>query len=86
MTAIEQDEHVQKKGFIAIGYRIGCDQGDPTFFETFKHMPILTEALPFRTVAVHFCYEHSQLRPLALLIQNAINAVDRLRFRVHFGK
>ena len=85
MNAIQDDERAQEKGIIVIGYHIGSTKVDAKFLEVMKHIRILTDAIPIRTAAVHLCYDNPHLRPVVLLIQNALNKDHRLRFRAHYG-
>ena len=82
---LEGDELAQKRGIVIVDYCVGFRKVDPKLLDTFRNIGMLTEALPVRTVAVHFCYDISQIRPLALFIQNALALDFRLRFRTHYG-
>ena len=84
MNALE-DEEVQKKGFVIVGYYVGSQGTDRHFREVMKHGRMLQDALPHRTPGVHFCFDDPRLRPLALFVQNVMSKDYRLRFRIHYG-
>ena len=86
MKALESDESAQIKGFIKINYHVGCRKIDPKFFDAYRHRRMHSDALPHRVVAAHFCYDVSELQPMALFMQNIISKDHRLRFRTHYGE
>ena len=85
MNAIEEDESVQKKGFVIVSYHVGVEKSDPQAVDLFKNIGIIHDALPYRIGGLHFCYDIPNLRPLASFIQSAISREHRLRFRAHYG-
>ena len=84
MKALE-DEQVQKKGVVIVGYNVGRYKADRNFLDVMNNGVILQNGLPQRTVGFHFCYDLAQLRPIALFVQHIVVKDLRLRFRAHFG-
>ena len=85
MLAAENDENHQQKGIVAVLYNVGCRTMNPKLLDVLKHIRIIVDAIPMRVVAVHFCYDIPNMRPMALLMQNIMIGDHRLRFRSHYG-
>ena len=85
MGALEEDEDIQKRGFVVVSYHIGLRKVDEKILDSFRNLPILNDALPARFGAAHFCYDAPEFRPIVLFVQNAIARDQRLRFRAHSG-
>ena len=85
MKMLDSDEQAQKKGIVIIDYWVGIRTIPPSVREAFSNVHIVTESLPVRLVAVHFCYDIAQLRPMMLFIQTALSKDLRLRYRAHYG-
>ena len=85
METISRDEEAQKKGFVCILDWVGCRHVHSTILDCFRKMRIIMDALPVRLVAMHSCYDISQLRPMMFFIQNTVGRAIRLRFRAHYG-
>ena len=85
MKALSDDEQAQKKGVVTIDYWVGCRKVDPNVLDVFRNVHHMAEAFPLRVVAVHFCYDISQIRPIVILVQNVLMKDFRLRFRTHYG-
>ena len=85
MVALEEDEDAQIKGFVNITYFVGWRTADPNFMECLQHVHILNDAVPFRFVGMHFCYDLPKLRPVVLFAQRVVGVNNRVRFRAHYG-
>jgi len=44
-----------------------------------------SSSLPYRNVAIHFCYNNPAMRPALRLLQLVAGRDNRIRFRTHFG-
>ena len=86
VSAVEDDEDVQKRGFINISYHVRSKTMDPPAIGILRNLHLMADALPIRLAGVHYCYDNPQLRPIALLIQHALGKDSRLRFRAHYGR
>ena len=84
MNALLDDEDAQKTGFVTISHNVGCTIGD-LFPEGSKHLHMMVEGVPIRSVGLHFCYDSPQLRPFVLFLQHCFNMDVRIRFRAHYG-
>lgn len=85
MAALE-DENTQKKGIVNVIYNVDCTSINLRMDkETFSAGSAFVEALPFRIVAMHFCYNNERLLPIMSFIQLAVGQQNRIRFRAHFG-
>jgi hypothetical protein len=85
MAALE-DEDTQRKGMVSILYNIELVTPEPEYPELLKNAHMINDAVPFRNVAVHYCYDSASLRPAMTLYQLVVNGNIRLRFRAHYGK
>jgi hypothetical protein len=83
MTALDEDREAQIKGTVIIGYFHGLTADHTDFF---SNSCFALTKLPFRTVAVHLCYDSPILHPAMSLIQEMTCRQIRIRFRHHFGK
>jgi hypothetical protein len=82
-----RDEEAQTKGVVIVNYFIDLDARTQAWdSELFLHVRKLTDALPMRCSAHHFCFDNPKLRPVMGWIQMIIKTHGRLRFRTHFGK
>ena len=82
----EEDENFQKKGVVAIYYVHSTGDSPKLDSEFVSHNRRISECLPLRAVAFHFCYDDSRLRPAMTMVQLFIGPRGRIRFRPHFGK
>lgn len=85
MAALE-DEDNQRKGFVAVLYNLHLDKVDDRYRELLTNASKINAGLPFRVVAVHYCYSNASLRPALALFKLTCSYNLRLRFRAHFGK
>jgi hypothetical protein len=82
-----RDEEAQKKGVVVVNYFLQLDARTQAWdTELFRHSRKLTDAMPMRGSAHHFCFDDPKLRPVMGWIQMLIKTHGRLRFRTHFGK
>jgi hypothetical protein len=82
-----RDEEAQKKGVVIVYYFLDLDDGTQVWdTELFLHSRKLTDAIPMRGSAHHFCFNNPKLRPVMGWIQMLIKTHGRVRFRAHFGK
>lgn len=82
-----RDEEAQKKGVVVVNYFIDLDARTQAWdSELFLYVRKLTDALPIRGSAHHFCFDNPKLRPVMGWIQMVIKTHGRVRFRTHFGK
>jgi hypothetical protein len=85
MAALE-DEDTQRKGMVSVLYNIELGKAEPDYPELLKNSHMINDALPFRNVAVHYCYDSASLRPAMTLYQLVVSGNIRLRFRAHYGE
>jgi hypothetical protein len=83
MTALDEDSEAQINGTVVIAYIHGLTADHTELFS--NGVSELTK-LPYRRVALHFCYDSPTLRPVMLLIQSLLDRKARLHFRHHYGK
>jgi hypothetical protein len=82
-----RDEEAQKKGVVIVNYFLDLDARTQAWdTELFRHSRKLTDAMPMRGSAHHFCFDNPKLRPVMGWIQMLILTHGRVRFRTHFGK
>ena len=88
MDMLQDDEDAQRKGVVKVFYNVGMGGTSPTMDTDlmFKGAPVLFEAMPFRMVAMHYCYDDPRIRPAMSLLHHVIGRSGRVRFRAHFGK
>jgi hypothetical protein len=85
MAALE-DEDTQRKGIVSVLYNIELAKPEPEYPDLLKNSHMINDAVPFRNVAVHYCYDSASLRPAMTLYQLVVSGNIRLRFRAHYGK
>ena len=84
MSSALQHEQVQKDGIVGIVYNIDATKPNASFMEATTKAHLFW-SLPFRHVAVHYCYNNPFMKHVMALFQLGLDAPDRLRFRSHFG-
>ena len=87
MSAAE-DEDVQKKGLVLLGYNIDSIAAFQT--EAVKgvilNQQYITKAVPLRFSVFHYLYNSPALRVAMSLTLTLLGRELRLRFRDHFGE
>jgi hypothetical protein len=82
-----RDEEAQKNGVVVVNFFLDLDAGSQAWdTELFQHSRKLTDAMPMRVSAHHFCFDNPKIRPVMGWIQMLIKTQGRVRFRAHFGK
>ena len=84
MTMV-QDEEIQKKGCVMVGYEIGRTVAQGQYFNDIIASIPVCSSLPLRVAAFHFCYDNSTVRAFLLLFRRVAGSKMRVRFRDHFG-
>ena len=79
------DEEAQKKGVVLVFYNVGLCAPEKDYSELMRHMHMVSEALPYRAAANHYCYDDVRIRAAMALLQLILGKNHRLRFRSHFG-
>lgn len=85
MCALE-DEEAQKKGIVNVYYNVDLEAPEPLYFELIRHVKMLDDSIPYRTISLHYCYNNAAIRPALELFQLIAGKKNRIRFRTHFGK
>ena len=88
MSALEEDEKMQRNGIVDILYNAGARNLNPNYkhdTDVILKSHNLWISLPFRFVGVHFCYDGRQSPVVMGLLQMALGMSNRVRFRAHHG-
>jgi hypothetical protein len=80
MAAVE-DEDAQRKGVVAVMYNLRIFKT-----EGVKKVYTVTDSLPMRHAAVHYCFDSPSLQPAMSVFKLLASGNVRMRFRSHFGK
>ena len=86
--AVAEDEMVQTKGAIVIGFNVDADsvfQKD-VVKGTIVNQHVIRDGIPVRWGVYHFLYDSPIVKVAMTLIQSLLGREMRLRFRDHFGK
>jgi hypothetical protein len=78
--AVLEDEESQKRGICVIAYNVGNPTVDRT--QVWRNGRLLG-SLPYRCVALHYCYDNPKIR--LLLNLTMFDTHTRTRFRHHYG-
>jgi hypothetical protein len=81
-----EDEEAQKNGLVCVYYSIDLHSVEPLYLDLIRRIRILNDSLPYRNVAIHYCYNNPTIRPAMHLLQLVAGKENRVRFRTHFGK
>lgn len=86
LAILEEDEEVQKAGVIEVFFANGAfdNKAKITDYSTKGTASLLS--LPIRLAGMHFCYSNPAPQPIIRILQMAFGAVNRLRFRAHYGR
>eukprot|EP00529_Nitzschia_sp_RCC80_P022304 CAMPEP_0113451484 /NCGR_PEP_ID=MMETSP0014_2-20120614/6361_1 /TAXON_ID=2857 /ORGANISM="Nitzschia sp." /LENGTH=478 /DNA_ID=CAMNT_0000342839 /DNA_START=182 /DNA_END=1618 /DNA_ORIENTATION=- /assembly_acc=CAM_ASM_000159 len=84
MCAME-DERAQRTGLVNIFWVIDVGVTENLYFDLIRHVSIIEESLPYRSVGNHYCYNNPSMRPALNLLQLVAGKDNRVRFRVHRG-
>ena len=93
MKLLESDVTTQRRGIIHIQYEVssivkGFDVHNEDEFtmppELYMYGPQLYNSLPYRVVALHYCYDKVGLQP-AMALLRMVGSNLRCRFREHYG-
>ena len=79
---MERYEDLQKKGMVYVFYNYTNLLRDLSYM---KDVYKLERSLPWRVIAVHYCYLSEELRPFVSGLHAFFNPRDRFRFRQHLG-
>ena len=81
-----QDEEMQQNGVVALFYNVGFGVTPHIDKDLFFSSPRISNSLPLRFVARHYCYDNMKLKPVLSLLRVNIETNGRVRFRAHFGE
>ena len=85
-----EDVQTQVNGGIAIVFSAGTSLRKPTDISSMMQLSRILKATPLYWAGNHFCYEDNSAPRLAMnsiqLVQLAMDAASRIRFRIHKGK
>ena len=81
-----EDEETQKRGIIIIDYNliVGINKKEWNTV-LFRRSSRLVEALPWKVVAYHFCYDDQRLLAVVSWLQ-LLHKLPECRFRLHYGE
>jgi hypothetical protein len=80
-----ENENTQKKGIVTVFYNVDTTAAESLYLDLVRRMRVVDDSLPYRNVAVHYCYNNPGMRPALNLLQLVAGKDNRLRFRTHFG-
>jgi hypothetical protein len=83
MKSVEDDEEVQKRGFVGCMYCVGGGIGIGS--ELVRKAAKLRKVLPVRFDSFHLCSNDPRLVPVFSLGTMIMGARTRMRFRAHYG-
>lgn len=86
LAAVEEDEDIQKQGFVEIFFANGALGKQRQISEHMTKGFGGLLSLPIRFAGIHFCYDNPVFKPVVQLAQMAFGAGNRLRFRAHYGE
>ena len=85
MLAVK-DIEAQMKGFVSIFYNMDLGEYEAEYMEAMKRVKkMLTESLPYRNVAVHYCLNDPGMMRALAVFKMFTGKNHRVRFRTHFG-
>jgi hypothetical protein len=83
MRGVEDDEEAQKRGVVGCVY---CVDGDLDINpQMVRKTANLRNALPFRFISAHVCYNNPRMLPFFSLAMVVMGTYNRMRFRAHYG-
>lgn len=88
MAGLQDDEHAQQKGLVAIAYCAGIEHDRlpvARFDFGSELLRALLEGIPCKVRGCHFCYDDASIQPLLAVMQIAVGSDIRLRARTHYG-
>jgi hypothetical protein len=83
MTALE-DPETQKAGLVLVGYNMGEKRAMDR--QAVWAIQRLRKVLPMRVVGMHYCYDDFKFRPMMTVAMLVMGAMNRVRFRAHYGE
>lgn len=84
--ANSEEEEIQKKGIVIIGYSVGNNPvpaSKPR--QTVWGMAKVLSSIPVRVPGLHCCYDSSVVAAVAAIGMLALNTFTRIRVRTHYG-
>eukprot|EP00980_Cylindrotheca_fusiformis_P002556 scaffold607_cov109-Cylindrotheca_fusiformis.AAC.2 len=88
VSTLSEDEETQKKGVVVVLSMSGLsDRHEKCHRTLLRRLTMIAQAVPYRFVCLHYCYNSSSSFPLALLsiLALAANSLIRVRMRTHKG-
>jgi hypothetical protein len=82
-----EDLETQKRGMVGVVWALGArDKNESVTLHNIIKTVEVMNAVPFRMVSLHICYDNWFVTPIMASIKVSLNTFTRLRTRSHYGK
>jgi hypothetical protein len=86
MSSVE-DENVQRRGIVGLGYSVGNVAGWSSDYEMVRRIVRnLLNSVPARFLAIYTCFNSRRIETVVDVVVHMFNAFLRARFRAFLGK
>jgi hypothetical protein len=85
MSSVE-DENVQRRGIVGLGYSVGNVVGWSSDYEMVRRIVNLLNSVPARFLAIYTCFNSRRIETVVDVVVHMFNAFLRARFRAFLGK
>ena len=85
MAGIE-NEDVQRRGLVGLGYSVGEVTGWSSDYELVRRIVGMLSALPIRMLAIYTCFNSKRIESVVDVVVHMFNSFLRARFRAILGK
>ena len=85
MSMVE-DENVQRRGIVGLGYSVGQVNNWTSDFEMVRRIISFLGAVPLRLLAIYTCFDSQRIKSVVDVAVHMLDAFLRARFRAFHGK